>query len=48
MDGSVVCEVVPKWHPVYYWFLGPSRVHNANSISIGSAAFAGLAIMTDR
>jgi len=30
------------------WFLEPTRVHNPNSISIGSAIFAGLMIMTDR
>jgi len=30
------------------WFLGPTPVHNANGISIGSAAFAGLTIVTDR
>jgi len=30
------------------WFLGPTWVHNPNNISIGSAVFAGLTIMTDR
>jgi len=30
------------------WFLGLIWVHNPNSISIGSAAFAGLMIVTDR
>jgi len=29
-------------------FLGPTRVHNPNSLSIGSAVFAGLTIVTDR
>jgi len=29
-------------------FLGPTRVHNPNGISIGSAVFAGLTIVTDR
>jgi len=30
------------------WFLGSTRVHNPNGISIGSAVFAGLMIVTDR
>jgi len=29
-------------------FLGPARVHTPNDISIGSAVFAGLTIVTDR
>jgi len=34
--------------PVQQCFLGPTRVHNPNGISIGSAVFAGLAIVRDR
>jgi len=30
------------------WFLGPTRVHISNGISIGSAVFARLTIVTDR
>ena len=30
------------------WFLGPTWVHNPNCVSIGSADFAGLTIVTDR
>jgi len=30
------------------WFPGPTRVLNPNSISIGSAVFAGLTSVTDR
>jgi len=30
------------------WFLGPIQVHIPNGISIGSAVFAGLMIVTDR
>jgi len=30
------------------WFLGPTRVSRSNSISIGSAAFAGLTNVTNR
>jgi len=30
------------------WFLGLTRVHNPNGISIGSAAFAGLTVVTNR
>jgi len=33
--------------PLNTWFLGPTWVHNLNSISITSAIFAGLTIMTD-
>jgi len=29
-------------------FFGPTRVHSANSISIGSVAFAGLVVITER
>ena len=34
--------------PSNTWFFGPTRVHNPNRISIGSAVFAGLTIVTDR
>ena len=34
--------------PSNTWFLGPTRVHNPNGISIGSAVFAGLTSVTDR
>ena len=37
--------------PVYMTsrvFFGPTRVHNPNGISIGSAVFVGLTIVTDR
>jgi len=30
------------------WFLGSTEVHNSNDISISSAIFAGLTIVTDR
>ena len=30
------------------WFLVPTRAHNPNGISIGSAVFAGLTSVTDR
>jgi len=30
------------------WFLRPTRVHNLKDISISSAVFAGLTIVTDR
>jgi len=36
-------KIVPS-----HWFPGPTRVHIANGISIGSAVFAGLTIVTDR
>ena len=35
------------WTPSNVWFLGPSRVNIPNSVTIGSAAFAGLTV-TDR
>jgi len=49
-DGS---KVFARWRqcaPPYdmCWFLGPIRVHNPNGISIGSANFAQLTIVTDR
>jgi len=48
-DGS---KVFARWRqcaPPYdmCWFLGPIRVHNPNGISIGSANFAQLTIVTD-
>ena len=30
------------------WFLGPIQVHCPNGTTIGSAAFAGLTVVTDR
>jgi len=36
------------WTPVNEWFLGPTRVHIPNGISIGSAVLAGLTVVTDR
>ena len=36
------------WSLTHTWFRGPTRVHNPNGILIGSAAFAGLTIVTDR
>jgi len=36
------------WTPSNTWFPGPTRVHNRNSISIGSAVFAGLTSVTDQ
>jgi len=37
------------WNPIqfYTWFLGPTRVYSQNGISISSAVFAGLTIVTD-
>ena len=34
--------------PCNTWFLAPTRVLNANGISIGAAVFAGLTSVTDR
>jgi len=34
--------------PSNTWFLGPTRVHNPNGISIGLAIFAGLIIVAYR
>ena len=34
--------------PSNTWFLAHTQVHNPNGISIGSAVFAGLTIVTDR
>jgi len=36
------------WTPSITWFLGLTRVHNPNSILIGSAVFEGLTIVTYR
>jgi len=36
------------WTPSSTWFPGPTRVLNANGISIGSAVFARLTSVTDR
>jgi len=35
------------WTPSNTWFIGPTRVHIQNGISISSAVFVGLTIMTD-
>jgi len=43
MDGSIVFV---RWR--HACFLGSTRIHIRNSISIGSAVFAGLTIVTDR
>jgi len=34
--------------PTNTWFLGPTQVHVANGISIGSSVFAGLKVATNR
>jgi len=34
--------------PSNTWFLRPTRVLNANDLSIGSAVFAGVTTVTDR
>jgi len=36
------------WIPSNAWFLRPTQLHNPNGMSIGSAIFAGLTIVTDR
>jgi len=36
------------WTPSGIWFLEPTRVYNPNCISIGSAVFVELTIMTDQ
>jgi len=36
------------WAPSNVCFFGPTRVHNPNGISIGSAVLAGLTTVTDR
>jgi len=50
-DGSVVFarwRQCPPPIPSNTGFLGPTRVHISNGISIGSADFAGLTTVTDR
>ena len=37
-----ICQVAPVCTPPDTCFLGPTRVHNPNCISIGSAVFAQL------
>ena len=34
--------------PSNMWFPGPTRVHDPNGISIGSAVLAGLTVASDR
>jgi len=34
--------------PPYMWFLGPTRVHTSNGISIGSAILEELMLVTNR
>ena len=41
-------HVAPTCNTFNTCFLGPTRLHNPNGISIGSAVFAGLTIATDR
>ena len=36
------------WTPSNTWFIGSTRVHTLNGISIGSAIFVGLTTVTDR
>jgi len=38
---------VPNGHASQTWFLGPTGVHNPKGISISSAIFTGLAIVSD-
>jgi len=44
---SRIRQVAPTCTTSSTWFLGPSRVHNLNGMSIASAIFARLPIMTD-
>jgi len=39
---------VDIWPPSETWYLLPTRVHNPNGISVGSAFSAGLTTVTDR
>jgi len=49
MDDSVVfARMCQREHPSNTCFLGPTRVYIANGISVGSAVFVGLSIVTDR
>jgi len=45
---SRIRQVASGEPPSNTCFLGPTRVHNPNGISIGSAIFAGHTIVTDR
>jgi len=45
---SRIRQVAPTCTPSSTWFLGPSRVHKPNGISIASAIFARLPILTCR
>jgi len=36
------------WTPSNTWFTGSTRLHNPNGVSIGSAVFVGLTIVTNR
>jgi len=45
---SDIRQVAAVCTPPNTCFLGPTRVHDPNGISIGSAVFAGLTIVTDR
>jgi len=49
MDGSFnhIRPVAPICIPSNTCFLGPTRVHNPNGISIGSAVYAELMIVAD-
>ena len=39
---------LPLRDPPNVWLLGPTRVHNPSGISIGSAIFAGLTVVSNR
>ena len=44
-------KIAPAWgckHPCNTWFLGPTRVHTPNSISIASAVLIGLTAVSNR
>jgi len=42
-------RVAGATYPLYTWFLGPTRVHAPDGISIGSSVFVGLAVgLADR
>jgi len=45
--GIFHCENL-IWYSTASWFLGPTRVKMPNGITIGSAALAGLTVMSDR
>jgi len=44
---SRIRQVAQMCTPSNTCFLGPTRVHNPNCISIGSAVFAGFTVVTD-